>query len=307
MATCSNPLASAASVPGVSCRCSDAPRAVGGAPRIDDDQPAAAAALLVEILHDRRHGLGRIAADQQDRVRAARCRRAETAGRDRGRRRADSRPPPTPCRSGRCSRYWRCAARPARTCRADRPSRWSARRRRTRRSRRGRATPGSRARRSTTRSNASSQLAGRSGAPLRVAHERRRESIRGMSNSAAVQPLRQSPPLLVGKSRAATVKRSSSGTKRHSALQGAIRTMGFGLLGMDAAVHASTISDAHRIASLRHRRLSPQLGRADEAATADTTSKRLARRRQTTATMDVDAYCRDLALKWAPDCTGNNQ
>ena len=71
MATCSSPLASAASVPGVSCRCSEASLRGRGSARIDDDQPAAAAALLVEILHDRRHGLGRIAAGQQDRVRAA--------------------------------------------------------------------------------------------------------------------------------------------------------------------------------------------------------------------------------------------
>ena len=42
----------------------------GRSARIDDDQLAAAPALLLEILHDRRHGLGRIAADQQDRLRA---------------------------------------------------------------------------------------------------------------------------------------------------------------------------------------------------------------------------------------------
>ena len=33
---------------------------------------------------------------------------------------------PTPCRSGRCSRGWRCATRGGRTCRRDSSSRWSA-------------------------------------------------------------------------------------------------------------------------------------------------------------------------------------
>jgi hypothetical protein len=59
-------------------------------------------------------------------------------------------------------------------------------------------------------------------------------------------------------------------------LQGAIRTMGIGLLNVDAVVHASIVSDAHPIA--RYAAVCPSSTRpADGAATADTTSKRLAR------------------------------
>ena len=58
-------------------------RAVAVAPRIDHDQLPAAALLLVEILHHRRHGFGRVAADEQDRLGLAGCPPAGTAGRGR--------------------------------------------------------------------------------------------------------------------------------------------------------------------------------------------------------------------------------
>ena len=70
IAMCSRPLASARSVPGVTCRCSVARRAVGvrrGSMTISD---AAACLLLGQPAGERRHRLGRVAADQQDHVRA---------------------------------------------------------------------------------------------------------------------------------------------------------------------------------------------------------------------------------------------
>ena len=65
---CSSALATARSVPGSGCRCRSAWRARGGDPGVDDDQPAAAAALLGEPAHQRRHGLRRVRADQQQGV-----------------------------------------------------------------------------------------------------------------------------------------------------------------------------------------------------------------------------------------------
>ena len=41
-------------------------RAVGGLPRIDHDQRAAARLLIGQPPHEGRHGLGGVAADQQD-------------------------------------------------------------------------------------------------------------------------------------------------------------------------------------------------------------------------------------------------
>ncbi len=83
-------------------------------------------------------------------------------GRPRSRPNARSRrrPPPTTCRSGRCSRCSACRARRARTCRAGRPSRWSASRRRTRRPRRARACAAAAADPDAILSSASSQPTG---------------------------------------------------------------------------------------------------------------------------------------------------
>ena len=65
---CSSPLASARSVPGSGCRCRAALRAVAGAAGVDDDVLGPARAARVEVLHRRRHGVGRVAADQDDDV-----------------------------------------------------------------------------------------------------------------------------------------------------------------------------------------------------------------------------------------------
>ena len=66
ISTCSRPLASAASDPGRSGRCSW-PRTPWRPPRIGDDQRSRRCLLRLEVLHQRRHRLGGIAADQQDR------------------------------------------------------------------------------------------------------------------------------------------------------------------------------------------------------------------------------------------------
>ena len=157
----------------------------------------------VEVLHGRRHGVGRVGADQQDRRRPRRCRPAGTAARGRRRTPGCRRSPPTTCRTGRCSRSSRCAARPGRTCRACRPSRWSARRRRSTPTRPGRTPAGLPRCRRRSRSSASSQVAGRSGlvrSPGTVRTSGVSSRSGWSSRSAAVQPLEHSPPRLVGKS-----------------------------------------------------------------------------------------------------------
>ena len=61
-------------MPGIKRRCAVACRAVAVTPRIDDDQLASSEALRVEVLHDRRHRLGDVRADEHDRVRAGEIR-----------------------------------------------------------------------------------------------------------------------------------------------------------------------------------------------------------------------------------------
>ncbi len=101
---CSSPLASARSVPGSGCRCRYAPGGGRGPPRVDHDVPRARGPARVEVLHGRRHRVGRVRADQQHGLRARRCPRAGTAGRGRRRRPGWPRSPRTTCRTGRCSR-----------------------------------------------------------------------------------------------------------------------------------------------------------------------------------------------------------
>ena len=63
------PGASARSVPGVGCRCRSACLAVAVTPRVDDDEPRRPRSrIAVEVADERRHGLGHVAADEQDRV-----------------------------------------------------------------------------------------------------------------------------------------------------------------------------------------------------------------------------------------------
>ena len=64
MRTCIRPCARIASVPGISRRCIVACSCGGRPARIDDDQMPAGAALRVEVLHDRRHRLGDVGADE---------------------------------------------------------------------------------------------------------------------------------------------------------------------------------------------------------------------------------------------------
>ena len=209
MAMWSSPLASAASVPGVSCRCSCAAAAVAVARGSATISLPPRAPLLLEILHDRRHRLGGVGANQQDRFgprdvleregqAAIDAEGAQAGGGGRGH-----------AEAARCSRCSRCARRRARICRGGRPSRWSARRRRRRRRRRGPCARGSRGMPATIRSSASSQLARPERfAAVVVAHQRRPSAGPARrSSAAAVQPLRQSPPLLVGKSRPVTCQR----------------------------------------------------------------------------------------------------
>ena len=226
IATCSSPLASAASVPGASCRCRSAALAVAVRRGSDDDQPAAPAALLVEVLHDRRHGVGRVAAGDQDRLGLGDVgeRKRQAAVEPEGHVRRP--PPPRPCRSARCSRCAGCRARRARTCRAGTPSRWSARRRRRPRPRRGRARPGRSGSPAITRSSASSQVAGRSAPPLASRTSgvvSRPGAVRRLARRSS--PCGTSPRGWSGKSRAIT-SRLRRKVERHPALQGAIRAMG---------------------------------------------------------------------------------
>ena len=65
---CSRPLASARSVPGSGCRCRAALRAVAVRRGSTTTCWAPRVAARVEVLHRRRHGVGRVAADQDDDV-----------------------------------------------------------------------------------------------------------------------------------------------------------------------------------------------------------------------------------------------
>ena len=160
---CSNPLASARSVPGIGARCSA--RAVGGrgAPRVDHDVPGAGGPALRRSTAWPaawcRPGWRRPAGSRPPR----RCRTAGTAARGRRRTPGCRRSPTRTCRTGRCSRWPTSAAPPGRICRGCKPSRWSARRRRRRRRRPARNAAGCDVMPAATRSSASSQDAGRSG------------------------------------------------------------------------------------------------------------------------------------------------
>ena len=54
--------------PGSGCRCSVGAGGGRGAPRVDDDVRGPVGPAGVEVLHGRRHGVGRVGADQQDRL-----------------------------------------------------------------------------------------------------------------------------------------------------------------------------------------------------------------------------------------------
>ena len=150
--------------------------------------------------------LGRVAADEQDRVGVAGCPPAGTAARGRARTRGCRPPRRRPCRSGRCSRCCAFPGRRGRTCPACRPSRWSARRRRTRRPHPPRPPPAPPdAARDAVQRLVPARRPQR--AALAVAQQRRQSAGPALNSSAAVQPLRHSPPRLVGKSRAATTTR----------------------------------------------------------------------------------------------------
>ena len=125
MATFSSPLASAASVPGVSGRCSVAARAVAVRRGSETISVRAARPGLVEPLHQRRHRFRRVAAADEHRIRAADVghREREPAVEPNARVRRAAAPD---MRTGRYSRYSRCPAPPGRTCPAGTSSRWSA-------------------------------------------------------------------------------------------------------------------------------------------------------------------------------------
>ena len=200
---CSRPLASARSVPGSGCRWRYAPAAVAVRRGSTTMCRAPFGPPGVQVLHGRRHGVGRVRADQQHGPAPRRCRRAGTAARGRCRARGSPRWPRTTCRTGRCSRSTPSAAPPGRTCRACTPSRWSARRRRTRRRCPARTAAGLAGSRRRPASSASSQLASRSGlvrspGTLRTSGVSSRSGW--SSSSAAVQPLAHRPPRLTGKS-----------------------------------------------------------------------------------------------------------
>ena len=137
------------------------------------------------------------------RRRPRRCRSAGTACRGRGRTRGWPRPRPRTCRSGRCSRWRWCAARPGRTCRTGRPARWSATRRRSSRRRRGRTGPGcARSRRPAGRGRRPRwpRPAGWCGRRASARTSGRSSRSGWSSSSVDDQPLEHRPPLLVGKS-----------------------------------------------------------------------------------------------------------
>ena len=128
---------------------------VGGAgeghdPRVLDDEPGAAVPGPPDVAGGDREGLGHVRAGHPDHV-------GERDVAPRVRRPVDHRAPsccrrrPTPCRSGRCSRGWRCGGRAGRTCRPGSSSRWSARRPTTWRRRRRRRSAWMRWISSTTR------------------------------------------------------------------------------------------------------------------------------------------------------------
>ena len=167
------------------------------AARIGNDQRSAVALLGFEVPHDRRHRLRHVSADEQDHFRMRECLRAETAGRDRCRAPSTRRPPPTTCRTGRCSRCSTSRARRARTSLAGTPSRWSASRRRTHRPHRGRTSPASRRIADAIRSMAISHETGSSvPSALRASGDSRRSGCRSVA--AADHPFRHSPPSLTG-------------------------------------------------------------------------------------------------------------
>ncbi len=197
----------------------------GAAAGVDDDQ-AAALADAGEVRDRRRHGLGEVAPEQQDGLRAGQV--GERERQARGRARASGWPlrRRCSCRSGRCSRCWRCPARPARTCPAGKPFRWSDRLRRRPPTASGPCSARRAASRSATRSSAASQLAGSSVAALRADEGsgrggRAREAARRWSS-----PSGTGRPRLVGKRAALDADPGGGRGQRLGALQRAVRAVG---------------------------------------------------------------------------------
>ena len=225
---CSRPLASARSVPGSGCRCRCGALGGGGAPRVDHDVLRAALAARVEVLHRRRHRVGRVAADQHDDVGLG------DVG-ERERQPAVDAERPVAGRGGRGHAEpavvvdaAACAARRGRTCRAGRPSRWSARRRRSRRRRRGRARPACAVIAAAIRSSASSQLAGRSGCVAGVAGPAGWCSRSRVVEQLGGGPALRAQPAAVGREVGAADQLDRAvrpARQRHPALQRAVRAV----------------------------------------------------------------------------------
>ena len=206
IAMCSRPLASARSVPGVSCRCSVAPLGGRGPARVDDDQRARRAPadrsnhcmiggiVSAQLLpHSRMHRARR------------RDRRRETAARGRSRTPCSAPPPPRTCRSGRCSRC--CGVRsatPGELAEQHTPSRWSAPPLPKTATLSGPCADCARRISAVTRASATSQLAGSSGAPRCARTSGVVSRSREVSNSADDHPFWHRPPRFVGKSRLPT-------------------------------------------------------------------------------------------------------
>ena len=93
--------------------------------RIEHDELRAVIARLPEIVGSDRCALGDIRARDKNHLRFRECRSMDWRC-DRCRKSSSTRPPPTPCRAGRCSRCSLCARPPVRTCPSGRPSRSSA-------------------------------------------------------------------------------------------------------------------------------------------------------------------------------------
>ena len=183
--------------------------------------------LGLEVLHDRRHRLGQVAADEQDDVGVRDIVERKRQPAIESERRVASPPPRTTCRSARCSRCSRCAAPPARTCRAGRPSRWSATRRRRRRPRHGRARCCT-----SLKLRARCDRAPRPSWPAQLAVRRSRTSgvvsRSGCASVAAGRPSFDAEAALVDWKPGVPqyVRRFRSSRDEHAALQRAVRAMG---------------------------------------------------------------------------------
>ena len=195
--------------------------------RIGDDQLAAVLLLRLEVLHDAaassRPGCRRPAGSPSA------CGMSSSGnGSPRSMPNASTaRPPPTTCRSGRCSRCWPCRAPRARTCRAGTPSRSSAIRRRRQPRRRSVASLDvAEARRHALERRVPSR---RLEPAARAADERRAQTV-GMSERRRRRPSLDAQPALVDrKPRVADhlemCRLELMSRQMHPALQRAVRTV----------------------------------------------------------------------------------